>query len=60
MLASEAKLAQNNLTVVLQVLDALRVIREHGGFGTIELEVQNGIAPSARIVVKKILVPKGT
>ena len=35
MLASEEKLAENNLVTVLGTLKALELLREQGGYGTI-------------------------
>jgi hypothetical protein len=43
MLASEAKLAVNNLEVIVKVLDALRYLRETTGYGEIHLKVQDGM-----------------
>jgi hypothetical protein len=42
-LASESKLAVNNMEVLCKVLDALRYLRETTGYGSIELVVQNGL-----------------
>jgi hypothetical protein len=50
MLASEEKLAENNLVTVLGTLKALELLREQGGYGTIELKVQDGKAIYARII----------
>lgn len=55
MLATEVKLASNNLDVILAVLDALETIRGKTGYGTIEIEVQDGIALHERIVLKRKL-----
>jgi len=43
MLAGEAKLAVNNLEVIVKVLDALRYLRETTGYGEIHLKVQDGM-----------------
>lgn len=43
MLATEAKLAFNNMEIICKVLDALRYLRETTGYGSIELVVQNGL-----------------
>lgn len=43
MLASEAKLAANNLEVIIKVLSALRYLRETTGYGEIHLKVQDGL-----------------
>ena len=43
MIASEAKLAANNLEVIIKVLSALRYLRETTGYGEIHLKVQDGL-----------------
>jgi hypothetical protein len=42
-LATEAKLALNNLEALCKVLDALSYLREKTGYGSIELVIQNGL-----------------
>jgi len=42
MLASEAKLAENNLDLLLTVCKGIKLIRENGGFGDVIVKVQNG------------------
>jgi hypothetical protein len=51
MLASEAKLAVNNICALAAVLDALRLIRENGGYGGFEGKVKDGKV----MYVKKII-----
>jgi hypothetical protein len=52
LLASEAKLAANNLAVLVSVLDALRIVRENGGYGSVELKVKDGLVVYARKIVE--------
>ena len=55
MLAATVKLAENNLDVILEVLDGLRIVRENGGYGHIELQVQNGCVLVCEATVRKHL-----
>lgn len=50
---SEVKLAQNNLTVIVAVLDGLRLIRENGGYGRLEVKVENGLVPWVHKVIQE-------
>jgi hypothetical protein len=50
MLASEIKLCENNLDIILAVLNALRVVRENGGYGGVECKVKDGLV----VVVKAV------
>lgn len=55
MLAATIKLAENNLDVILEVLDSLRIVRENGGYGHIELEIQDGCVLVCKATVRKHL-----
>jgi hypothetical protein len=44
MLASESKLAANNLKCIAAVLRGLKIIRENGGYGSLEIKVKDGMA----------------
>jgi hypothetical protein len=52
-LASEAKLAANNITAVVSFLDALRLIRENGGYGSIEAKVKDGKVMFVRKIIEE-------
>jgi len=58
MLASEEKLALNNVEVLLAALRGLRLIRENGGYGSLELVVEKGIAPCVKTVIRQNLGTK--
>ncbi len=50
MLASDVKLCENNLDIILAVFNALRVVRENGGYGAVECKVKDGVV----LVVKAV------
>ena len=52
MLASEEKLADNNLDLLLIICKGIKLIRENGGFGDVVIKVQNGKAVVARPTVE--------
>ena len=52
MLASEQKLADNNLDLLLVICKGIKLIRENGGFGDVVIKVQNGKAVVARPTVE--------
>ncbi len=57
MLASDAKLAYNNLEVLCKVLDALRYLRDNTGYGSIELVVQNGLVLRCNTLIQDKVSP---
>lgn len=52
MLASELKLAENNVNAIMVLLRRLETIRNTTGYGTITLEVQSGIVVSGKTAIK--------
>jgi hypothetical protein len=52
MLASEEKLAANNMDLLLTVCKGIALIRENGGFGDVVVKVQNGKAVVCRPTVE--------
>ena len=50
--ASEDKLAENNLRLVLQVLECAKLIRENTGFGTIELDIKDGLVVYRKVTIR--------
>lgn len=52
MLASEAKLAENNLDCISVYLNALRIVRENGGYGSVETKVKDGLVLVVRAIVE--------
>jgi hypothetical protein len=50
---SEEKLCENNLDAIILYLDALTVIRMHGGYGSVEVKVQNDLVMVEDISIKK-------
>jgi len=57
MLASVQKLAVNNLCLISEVLDGVRIIRENGGYGTIELKVKDGLVLAVKAMVERHINP---
>jgi len=57
MLASVQKLAVNNLCLLSEVLDGLRIVRENGGYGTIELKVKDGLVLAIKATVERHMSP---
>lgn len=57
---SEAKLACNNMEVIIAALNGLRLIRENGGYGSLELVVEKGIAPCVKTIIRQNLGAKET
>lgn len=52
MKTDEQKLSANGIAAVLAVLDGLCVIHEHGGYGTIELKVKDGMVMVVKPMVE--------
>ncbi|MDD4986647.1 MAG: hypothetical protein PHQ43_12875 [Dehalococcoidales bacterium] len=52
MLASELKLAENNVNAIMVLLRRLETIRNTTGYGTITLEVQSGMVVSGKTAIK--------
>lgn len=49
---SEDKLTENGVSAVIAVLEGLCVIHEHGGYGTIELKVKDGMVMAVKPTVE--------
>ncbi len=52
MLASELKLAENNVNAIMVLLRRLETIRNTTGYGTILLEVQSGMVVFGETTIK--------